>query len=260
MCKKGSDYIDIVDKFFKDSFNKNTAIYNENGKEYFMRRISDTLKDIKDIYYICDGGYVYSENIGRFLKSHSDHKRGYIKVDLYNKFNNKISFGVHRLLMIVFNYTNNYNDMVVNHKDLNKKNNYLYNLEWVSNRENWRHSIRNGVRDDYGDYIKNLDIVHDICYERQRGERPKHISDKIGVSYDAVKKICNGDNYTDIVKQYKFGEMHKFRSLTLDQIECIINDLKYSDLNVNEIANKYNTNKHRIYDVRDIYIKNTHTT
>jgi len=246
----------MTHELFNDNFTKNTIFYKENEKEFYMRRISDILFDIKDIYYICDGGFVYSEYTGGFLSTHDDHKRGYLKVDLYDKTGNKKSFGVHRLLMLVFNYIDNHDNMVVNHKDLDKKNNYLYNLEWVTNRENWRHSIKNGVRDEYGDYIKDLGLIHKICEEREKGERPKHIADKFDVSYEAVKKICNKTNYTDITKQYTFGKMHKFRSLNLDQIKSIIDDLINDKLSIKDIAKRHNTNRHRVYDVRDIYLKN----
>ena len=240
---------------FNDDFEKNFITIEKDNKIYHLRKISDVLKNIKDLYYISDKGYIYSLYKDDFITSHDDSKRGYLKVKLRTVDNNHKSFSVHRLVMIVYNYRDDFEDYDVNHIDTNKKNNHIDNLEWCTNKENWRHSIREGIRDDYGDYIKDLSTVHKICEEREKGERPKHISDKLNVSYDAVKKICTGDNYTEIVSQYEFNEMHKFRSLNLDQIESVMNDIKKGIYSQKEIADKHNTSRGVIRRVRNTYVK-----
>ena len=55
----------------------------------------------------------------------------------------KKMFSVHRLIAITFlgNPPLNY---MVNHKDGNKQNNTLKNLEWVTAKENMAHSLKNG--------------------------------------------------------------------------------------------------------------------
>jgi len=61
---------------------------------------------------------------------------GYLQVSLYNNGKETI-MKIHQLMAIVFlNHTPNKFNLVVNHKDFNKLNNNLENLEIVTNRKN----------------------------------------------------------------------------------------------------------------------------
>lgn len=98
-------------------------------------------KDIKDY----EGLYQIS-NLGNIISFH--HKKpkilhqsithcGYKQVDLYkNKKRKKI--GVHILVAQAF-VLGWFKGAEVNHKDLNKTNNYVDNLEWVTRNENQKH-------------------------------------------------------------------------------------------------------------------------
>ena len=56
----------------------------------------------------------------------------------------KYSKLVHRLVAQSF-IENKENKATVNHIDLNKRNNNVENLEWMTNKENMRHAFSNGV-------------------------------------------------------------------------------------------------------------------
>lgn len=104
----------------------------------------DNMEIFKDIpnyeglYQVSNFGNVKSIRNNKIL-SPAKHKCGYIWVILCN---NKVrkTFFVHRLVALTF-IPNEKNKPQVNHKDSNKLNNILENLEWADNRENHTHSL-----------------------------------------------------------------------------------------------------------------------
>lgn len=92
-------------------------------------------------YSINSNGVVIRNRTRRIIVPHPDGK-DYLVVCLTNKSTQKI----HRLVAKTFipNYDETKN--TVNHKDGNKLNNSISNLEWMSNLENMRHSYETGLR------------------------------------------------------------------------------------------------------------------
>lgn len=82
-------------------------------------------------------------NVEKIIKL-SKEKSGYLKVVLHNK-NKKQNKRVHRLVAEAF-IPNPYNYKCINHKDCNKENNNIDNLEWCTQRYNVVHAINNDLR------------------------------------------------------------------------------------------------------------------
>ena len=70
--------------------------------------------------------------------------RGYRKVIVVDKFNQRKQMYVHRLVALAF-IPNPQNKKSVNHKDGNKLNNDINNLEWMTTKENIQHAWINGL-------------------------------------------------------------------------------------------------------------------
>ena len=93
-------------------------------------------------YYIYDNGDVLNISTNKILKG-SIGENGY-KYYRLSKDNNKTMFYAHRL--VAEHFLENPNSLpVVNHKDGNKLNNQLSNLEWVSYSENTQHAHNNNL-------------------------------------------------------------------------------------------------------------------
>ena len=101
----------------------------------------------KTDYYATPNGKIYSCKSLRFLKP-SINAFGYLTVEIRFKVDDikfvKRCF-VHRLVAMAF-LENPENLPEVNHKDGNKKNNNINNLEWMTHKENDAHARKNGLK------------------------------------------------------------------------------------------------------------------
>jgi hypothetical protein len=105
------------------------------------------MKQYKDTrYYVDFVGNVYTN--GKKLKSRHA-KGGYKQINLYVD-GRRITKQIHRLVAETY-LPNPENKPQVNHRDGNKDNNWLGNLEWNTPLENVEHSIRTGLRDTKGE-------------------------------------------------------------------------------------------------------------
>lgn len=98
------------------------------------------IQGFEKYYYITKTGQVWSVRKNDFLKK-SKHKTGYFRVHLVGDNQKKIQY-IHRLVAIAF-LPNPNNLPQVNHKDENKENNNVNNLEWVTSKENCNWGTRN---------------------------------------------------------------------------------------------------------------------
>ena len=104
-------------------------------------------------YYVNTYGDVFAGKYGNLLKWQTNHN-GYQFVCMEGKNQYVCPSGkpsryqrkIHRLVMIAFNPVPGYENLQVNHKDGNKLNNHISNLEWCTCKENVQHAIENDLR------------------------------------------------------------------------------------------------------------------
>lgn len=105
----------------------------------------DLWKDIPNfegLYQANINGEIRSLYTNKILKPEKS-KNGYMKVMLCKNKKRKL-FSVHRLIIETF--IGKVDDMDVNHKDCNKQNNKLSNLEYCTRSDNIKHSFDNKLQ------------------------------------------------------------------------------------------------------------------
>ena len=154
-CKyiMSSKLLDNMDKLLQsERYNRSIELFNKPDYELQIAEIQLLNQYIHDLNNPIwkpviingkDSGYKIS-NTGILLnkKSHqvcptTNHK-GYCQISIVYDKNKRITTSIHRLVAQAF-IPNPENKPQVNHKDGNKLNNKLSNLEWVTNKENYNH-------------------------------------------------------------------------------------------------------------------------
>lgn len=180
---------------------------------FIMEEIWKEVPNFNGIYFASNTGIVKSVDhlckakngkqrtqIGRILKP-SICKKGYFQISL--SLNGvRLHTSIHRAVALAF-IPNPNNLPQVNHKDGNKLNNNLNNLEWCTNQENQVHAVKNNlVNHNYGERhhmakLKNSDIL--ILIDRiKNGETMSAIAKEFGMSVTAVSNIYHKRTYINI--------------------------------------------------------------
>lgn len=148
------------------------------------------------------GGLVSRNRKGRNLQQKVD-RYGYCCVHL-RKEGTSSHRSVHRLVATHF-LENPENKPTVNHKDCNKKNNELANLEWATVQENTAHAYNNGLlknppptpRRGQDHYLFKMDsqMRGRVLQLREKGRTYKQISTELGIGMStACRVIKEGGN------------------------------------------------------------------
>jgi len=128
-------------------------------------------------------------------------KDGYISTSLY-KDGKARGYYVHRLVMLVFQPIENARLLEVNHKDGNRANNRLDNLEWMTHTQNMLHShlvlnpwnnMPHGERATKSK-LKEQD-VREIRYLLKQGVSRRELANRFHVSPIAIGDIATGKSW-----------------------------------------------------------------
>lgn len=163
--------------------------------------------DYEGLYMVSNMGRVKSfYGIGENLLTPSCNQKGYQYVVLTDINKVRKSFKVHTLVARAF-LPNSKGKRVVHHRDSNRANNRVENLEWVTHRENTAYAVQNGSYDkpigcdnqhskltaDDVRYIR----AHYIPYHRKFGANA--LARKFNVSHGTIINVVNYVTYKDIV-------------------------------------------------------------
>lgn len=140
-------------------------------------------------YEVNDQGQIRNKTTGHNMKW-IDNGKGYKSVKLYNQDrpHGRLCL-VHRLVLSTFSAIGTGLD--VNHKDGNKANNRLDNLEWVTKSQNTRHAHMTGLFENK----LTIDQVKEIKERLKTASAYTKIAKEYGVRHSTIWKIANGILY-----------------------------------------------------------------
>lgn len=150
-------------------------------------------------YFVSSHGRIKNSD-GKVLVGFLKTRKGYYKAQLW-KGNKRIKTPfVHRLVAIAF-IPNPDNLPQVNHKDTNKLNNHVDNLEWCTNQHNADHAMAHGLMVSFkGEKHPKATITLRQAREIRMAILNKNFTraqlcKKYGVSVHIVKDIRNGRSW-----------------------------------------------------------------
>lgn len=148
-------------------------------------------------YEVCSSGRVRHVERRIILKHHSNHA-GYPMVCLY-KDGVGTTTAVHRIVALA-HLGSRPENFTINHKDGNKENNDVSNLEYVSMQTNREHAIRNGLW-GFGERNGLAKLTENDVREIRAlsGSMPRYrIAERYGVTRTTVSDILKGRTWTHV--------------------------------------------------------------
>ena len=171
------------------------------------------IKDFED-YSITKTGEVINTRTGKAKALDFNKKVGYFQVDLY-KNNKRTKHYIHRLVAQAY-IPNPLGLPEVNHKDSDRTNNHVSNLEWVSSSGNSIHAVQAGQRDHVARMSKeDIKNAYDLVMQ---GNSYKQVSEILNNSWQSgflsvkVKQYAKANNLLNALEE-QLKEQRIARSL-----------------------------------------------
>lgn len=125
---------------------------------------------------VTEEGVVYRD--GKIM--HAFNSNNYLQVIIFDKDNNKHTFGVHTL--VAMKYLDYFEGCVVHHKDKNRRNNHVSNLEVMSKSQHTRqHCYQQEFPHNRKGKIpwnKGKTMSDEYCKKRSEGAKRRHEREK----------------------------------------------------------------------------------
>ena len=182
-----------------------------------------TIQDYGGLYQVSNTGKV--RDLKNHIKSVYKNNKGYTCLSLY--YNGKTYHPtVHRLVAKAFiPNPNNYEQ--VNHKDCNKENNNVENLEWCNQRYNYDEGMKtfqySKNEEHYFAKLKNSDIP--IIYELYKlGFTRATVAKMFSINPSSLEAIEKGISYRELGYNFKAIKLTKYKDLPNIKLPSYIRD------------------------------------
>ena len=152
-------------------------------------------------YFISNKAEIWSKTTNKILKPKLD-KDGYLTISLRGKDASIIALRVATIMMYTFvgNPPKNMKDPTVNHKDSNRTNNNIDNLEWMERSQNASIRIRSGKGIENHEAILTEKQVKDIVLLIQQTELSyEQIAQQFHVEKSSISNIARYKTWKHII-------------------------------------------------------------
>lgn len=158
-------------------------------------------------YGFTEDGQVFNLKFGKQLKPYISATTGYWYVTLRHEDGRYRPTALHRIIAKL--YIDNPNNLPqVNHKDGNKLNCHVDNLEWVNNQINVQHAYDSGLipkGEERYNNVNPVEKIHQVCQLLEEGlYGNKDIGKITGINYKTVGQIKYRKQWKDISSAYKW--------------------------------------------------------
>jgi len=171
--------------------------------------------DIAEYYEINPKGEIRNKNTGQILRLDQSSRYPSVRLTRYRQKNSVKHHAIHRLLHIHFGTTVIFPGMYVHHKDDDKTNFNLDNLEWKKPKDNStdaaiKNLYPNGERAYQNIYPEHM--IRSICQLLEKKYKPAEIINELGldVNYEIkkvrrlIKHLRKRDCWNIVTKDYHF--------------------------------------------------------
>ena len=198
------------------------------------------LDEEKTKYKISNRGRVKNKNTGKILATILD-RYGYEQVCLIHN-GKRHSITIHTLVAKYF-IPNKEHKPQVNHKDGTKYNNFDFNLEWATSKENMIHAYETGLHDyramgeNHGMNVYTEEQIRYVCELLEECKTSiKEIVNKTGVSKTTVYDILSKKYWTQISCEYNIDNFSTKKVHGIDtEVQKKIIELAKQQKSVKEI-------------------------
>lgn len=205
-------------------------------------------------YFVTEDGKVFSNKQGKLREISQSVQRKYYASSFWVEGGTQKHIYVHRLVALTF-INNPENKPFVNHKDGNKLNNNVSNLEWVTRQENVDHAMENNlvpamVGVNNGRAILTEDQVIDIYSRLLNGEKSIDLAREFSVEKTTIGNIKRRKEWKHITKDFPLIEI-KFKAQK--QSDEIVHEVcKRLELGIppTPIADELNVPIDLVYDLK----------
>lgn len=146
------------------------------------------INNISTSYFITEDGKCYNSITNKYLKGQENYKNHYFSYNLTMPDGSKKRCYAHRLVATAYLTPQTAQHTQINHKDGNKLNNCIDNLEWVTPQENAQHAIKTQLRE----------FDHVFCFNKEKKLVAEYLtiseaSKAVGLSQIIISQELNKD-------------------------------------------------------------------